>query len=193
MTMKRKLLAVSLPLLVGLGCVWLATATFSQPVLLGGPPAADLVVEKVTLLSAGGDRRVAVELVVTVKNIGNVTATRCTVALLTTSDVTAAPYAGVPFSVHHAQVPTVEPNASTDILFTELLGMIPDKRGMCIVAVDAPVEGKAVGRVDEWPGLRSLKAWLGNSKAGEHNNVFGFAFELNSVQESFSWTNPAVE
>ncbi len=191
--MKRKVLAVSLPLLVALGCVWLATDTFSQPVLLGGPPGADLVVEKVTLQSDGGGRRVAVELVVTVKNIGNVAAARCTVALCTTGDVTATPYAGVPFTVHHAEVPTVEPNASTDILFKELLGMLPDKRGMCIVAVDAPVAGKAVGQVDEWPGLRSLKAWLGNSKAGEHNNVFGFAFELNSVQESFSWTNPAVE
>ena len=191
--MKRKLLAVSLPLLVGLGCVWLATETFSQPGLLGGPPAADLVVEKVTLLTAGGDRRVAVEFVVTVKNIGNVTAPRCTVALCTTGDVTATPYAGVPFNVHHAHVPPVEPNASTDILFTELLGLLPGKRGMCIAAVDAPVAGKAVGQVNEWPGLRSLKAWLGNPKAGEHNNVFGFAFELNSVQEPFTWTNPAVE
>jgi len=191
--MKRKLLAVSLPLLVGLGCVWLATDTFSQPGLLGGPPAPDLVVEKVTLLSAGGGRRVAVELVVTVKNIGNVTAARCTVALLTTSDVTATPGGGKPFSVHHAQVPTVEPNASTDILFTELLGVSPGKRGMCIVAVDAPVEGQDVGQVNEWPGLMSIKAWLGNTKAGEHNNVFGFAFDINDVQEPFTWTNPAVE
>jgi len=173
--------------------VWLATATFSQPGLLGGPPAPDLVVEKVTLLSAGGDRRVAVELVVTVKNIGNVSAPRCTVALCTTGDVTATPYAGVPFTVHHAEVPTVEPNASTDILFKELLGMLPDKRGMCIAAVDAPVEAKAVGQVNEWPGLMSAKTWLGNTKAGEHNNVFGFAFDINSVQEPFTWTNPAVE
>lgn len=192
MTMKRKLLAVSLPLLVGLGCVWLATDTFSQPVLLGGPPVADLVVEKVTLQSAGGDRRVAVELVVTVKNIGNVTAPRCTVALCTTGDVTATPYAGVPFTVHHAEVPTLQPKASTDILFKELLGMLPDKRGMCIVAVDAPVEGRDVGQVNEWPGM-ALKPWGGNTKAGEHNNVFGFAFDLNSVQEPFTWTNPAVE
>ncbi len=192
MTMKRKLLAVSLPLLVGLGCVWLATDTFSQPVLLGGPPVADLVVEKVTLQSAGGDRRVAVELVVTVKNIGNVTAPRCTVALCTTGDVTATPYAGVPFTVHHAEVPTLQPKASTDILFTELLAVLPKKRGMCIVAVDAPVEGRDVGQVNEWPGM-ALKPWGGNTKAGEHNNVFGFAFDLNSVQEPFTWTNPAVE
>lgn len=190
--MKRKLLAVSLPLLVGLGCVWLATATFSQPGLQGIPQAPDLVVEKVTLVSAGGRRRVAVEFVVTVKNIGKGNAAGCTVALLTTGDVTATPYAGVPVSVHHAQVPAAGPNGTTDILFTQLLGLLPDKRGMCIVAIDAPVEGKDVGQVNEWPGFLAIP-WHGNTKAGEHNNVFGFAFDLNSVQEPFTWTNPAVE
>lgn len=199
--MRRKLLAVSLPLLVCLGCVWLVTEALPGPRLLGpANPAPDLVVEKVTCLGVAevtGSHPDAVahyDMSVTVKNIGNANAPPCMVALCTTADVTASLSS---FAVLHAQLPAVAPNTSKDALFpARVLAMSPEKRGMCIAAVDVSVQGKAAGQVNEWPGLTAARMWPGNTKAGEHNNAFGFAFDMSNmskVQAPFSWTNPAVE
>ncbi len=198
--MKRKVLEVSLPLLVCLGCLCLVTAAVAGPILVNVKAAPDLVVKKVTLVSMGGGEFPGVELEVTVKNIGNKQSGPCSVALCFTSNVYATPGANQPFLVQCGLVPKLQPNASWDVQFNIQL---PEsrQRGMCIAAVDPPIQLSPTapahphGQVSEWPilSLTLGNYWVGNRKTGEHNNAFGFAFDMKNLPKPFSWRNPAVD
>ena len=201
--MKRKVLEVSLPLLVCLVCVGLVTAAVAAPrggvpILVNVKAAPDLVVKKVTLVDSwgvgGSPAMVEVLLAVTVKNIGNKESGPCNVVLCVTSNAFAAPAANQPFLATCGLVPKLQPNASCDVSMALFL---PESQqcGMCIVAVDPPIQDKPYGQVSEWPllSLTLASGWGGNRKVGEHNNAFGFVFDMTNVTKPFSWRNPVVD
>jgi len=185
--MKRKLLAISLPLFVCLACVWLVSEALTAPPPPPGPTPglntpvplnfADLVVQSVTLAPFSVKEFTSMDLTVRVKNIGKANAASCTVGLGYTDNV------GTPFALQTAQTPTLIPNASTTLSyhFTIQASAIEKPGGwqaMMIAAADAPVAGKPSGKVTE--------------AGGEYNNVFGFTFSTAGKPGPWTWNNPAV-
>ncbi len=200
---KPKVLEVSVPLLVSLVCVGLVTAApAGEAPGLHHKTGPDLVIQKVTLPGPGGDEQPERDMLVTIKNIGNGPSGPCSVVVLLTSDVYRPSVGSWPFLIQRGLVPKLDPNATCDVNFLFVLDEA-NWRGMCLAAVDPPVEKKPCGQVDEWPHqkllapqpgpLRTLREpWTGNSAAGEHNNGFAFAYALRGLQMPFVWTNPAV-
>ncbi len=206
MTMKRNVLAVSLPVLVCLLCMCLVADAVAgppvprptrgrqpSPIVINVNAAPDLVVQKVTLLKLGGGEFPEVDMLVTVKNIGNKESAPCRVALCLTSNMDQVPVANYPVMVQCPLISKkIKPNATWDVEFHFILHE-QQWKGMGIAVVDPPTEGKPYGQVSEWPGLLVLsKSWIGNYKPGERNNAFGFTYGFKSLPLPFTWTNPAV-
>lgn len=201
--MRPKVLQVSMPLLVCLVCVGtVAAAPPGEVPTLQQKTGPDLVILKVTLPGPGGDEQPEREMLVTIKNIGNGASGPCSVVVLTTCDVYRPSVGSWPFLIQRGLVPKLDPNATCDVSFLFVLDE-PNWRGMCLAAVDPPVEGKPCGQVDEWPRQQLLAPqpgplptvrgpWPGNSAAGEHNNGFAFSYALRGLQMPFVWPNPAV-
>ena len=205
--MKRSVLRVSLPLLVCLLCMCLVIEAVAGPPVSrptrgptrGGPvlvninAAPDLVVQKVTLVELGKGEFPTVDILVTIKNIGSKESDPCRVALCLTSNMDQVPVANYPVMVQCPLISKkITPNATWDVAFHFIL-QTPQWMGMGIAVVDPPTAGQPYGQVSEWGGLAVLSAaWPGNTKAGEHNNAFGFTYGFKNLVLPFSWNNPAV-
>jgi hypothetical protein len=146
------------------GCVWLIGVAYGD---LNAPPRevlvlkkADLVVQKVTLLSLGGGDFPTGTVEVTVRNRGDGKSPACLLAAIQMQDVESAQRRLVAVT---APIGALEPEAAQTVtLAFEAVGR--PWQAMLIVAVDAPGTGKWSGKVAE---------------SNEKNNTFGASFNTN--------------
>jgi hypothetical protein len=174
--MKRKALAVSLSVVAGLACVWLASPT-AGALTATRVAVPDLVVTEIRLVKLDLNTEFpAMEVAVRVKNIGLAQSLACPLFLEWSWNMPDLKCR----TTGALQLPSLSPGNTAERRFTlSGIGKVLPLKGMFTAAVDPAVAGKPVGQVFE---------------GSELNNVFGFTCEVTSVPTPTApiiWKSPS--